>query len=277
MNNKGLTIAQIIALLFIAFVIIIVILVVKNFPKQEKVDYLKYKTSNKPEIVLNGSYVEYAHINTLYEDKGASATSKSGKNISNYIIKTIYKGDRVVTSLDTSDFNTYKINYTVTDPDNNSLTTTISRVVIVIDDVPPKINLPKTQTITSSEVLTYDLEAGVTVTDNWEKVSLTYNNPLKPLSGDYIVTYKAIDKSGNKAIRKRLIKVIDSIDINEENNKLVISFPDSPKGKNYTYKYSLDNGNTWLNAKKRTKIDINNVIAVVFEGDNYVMSMSYQA
>lgn len=276
MNQQGLTIPQIIALIFLAFVIILAILIIRNIMPEPQVEYVEYEASDEPEIVLKGSYVEYVEMNDTYNDPGATATSQSGKNLSNYIVQTIYEDNRVVTTLDTSKFNTYRITYAVTDPDDKSLTATVSRVVIVIDSSSPKISLPETETITSSEVMAYDLEEGVVVTDNSGHVTLTYDNTLTPVSGDYVITYKAQDSSGNTTTRKRLIKVIDSIEITEENNKLVIDYPSSSSEKIYTYKYSLDNGYTWMETSKRTEIDIADVIAAVFENDNYVMSVSYK-
>ena len=276
MNNNGLTIPQIVALVFIIFISFIIGLIVWNFIPEEEISYIEYENTDKPEIVLNGSYTEYVQMNTTYEDKGVIATSQSGKNISNYVIKTIYENNRVVTSLDTSEFNTYKINYTVTDPDDNTLTTTVSRVVIVIDSTSPEVSLPETQTITSAEVLTYDLEEGVIVTDNSGEVTYTYDNTLMPLSGDYIITYIASDSSGNKTTRKRLIKVTDGIEISEEDNQIIIDYPSSSDHV-YTYKYSLDGGSTWIDTTKHTELSLNDVIAAVYENDNYVMSISYKS
>ena len=276
MNQNGFTLPQVVALVFIILVAIVVILIVKNFIPEEEAVYVEYEETDKPEITLNGSYTEYVQMNEEYEEKGVSAITQSGKNVSNYVVKTIYEGNHVVTSLDTSKFNTYKINYTVTDPDNKSLTTTVSRVVIVTDSTSPKISFPETKTITGAEALSYDLEEGVIVTDNSGEVTFTYDNTLMPVSGDYVITYKATDSSGNKTTRKRLIKVTDSIEIKEENNKLVIDYPSSPNDKTYTYKYSLDNGYTWMETDKYTKIDLTDVIAAVYENDNYIMSLSYK-
>lgn len=276
MNQNGFTLPQVVALVFIILVAIVVILIVKNFIPEEEAVYVEYEEIDKPEITLNGSYTEYVQMNEEYEEKGVVATTQNGKNVSNYVVKTIYEGNHVVTSLDTSKFNTYKINYTVTDPDNKSLTTTVSRVVIVTDSTSPKISFPETKTITGAEALSYDLEEGVIVTDNSGEVTFTYDNTLMPVSGDYVITYKATDSSGNKTTRKRLIKVTDSIEIKEENNKLVIDYPSSPNDKTYTYKYSLDNGYTWMETDKYTKIDLTDVIAAVYENDNYIMSLSYK-
>ena len=61
--------------------------------------------------------------------------------------------------------------------------------------------------VSINEVANFDLEAGVSVTDEDKNVNLTYDNTLKAEVGSYIITYEATDSSGNKATRKRLIKV----------------------------------------------------------------------
>lgn len=277
MRANGFTIPQIVALIFLAIVIVLIVIFVGKVIPSKEVVYVEYEESDKPEIILNGSYVEYIEMNDIYEDKGVTAVNRDGKNISNYIIKTIYEDNSVVTTLDTSNFNTYKIRYEVTDPDDKSLVGTASRVVIVIDSTAPKISLPETQTITSSEVLTYDLEKDVVATDNSGTVTLTYDNTLMPIDGEYVITYKAVDSSGNQTTRKRLIKVTDSIEINEEGSKIVIDYPSSPSDQIYTYKYSLDGGNTWIDTTKHTELSLNDVIAAVYENDNYIMSISYKS
>ena len=52
---------------------------------------------------------------------------------------------------------------------------------------------------------------------------------------------------------------------------------DYDKEKNYTYKYSLDNGKTWTDASVKEVLEnvSGNVIALVLEDGNYKMSSTY--
>lgn len=271
MNEKGITIYQVIALIFVVFICLISFFVIKNFTSKDDTAYVKYEKSSNPNILLLGSYVEYVSMNGKYEEKGVVAYSKSGKNISNYVTTKIYTDDHIVVDIDTSKFKTYKITYTAVDPDDSSLSSTVSRILIVTDTTAPKISLPKTQIITSNDVLSYDLREGVIVSDNSGNVTVTNDNPLKNKPGKYIVTYKAKDSYGNTTIRKRLIKVIKGIEIYEKNNKIIIDVPDDE----YTYKYSLDGGNIWINCTNITEIDLNNVIVAKFMNEEYISSVNY--
>ena len=99
-------------------------------PKKE-MPYINYQHDDNPEIILNGSFLEYVPLNSQYVEKGALAVNKSGTNISNYIVKTIYLDNHVLTTINTKTPNVYKIVYTVTDPNDATLTEAVSRVVVV--------------------------------------------------------------------------------------------------------------------------------------------------
>ena len=129
--DKGFTLPQIIALIFLVLIGILVIFIVKNMVPKKEMPYINYQHDDNPEIILNGSFLEYVPLNSQYVEKGALAVNKSGINISNYIVKTIYLDNHVLTTINTKTPNVYKIVYTVTDPNDATLTEAVSRVVVV--------------------------------------------------------------------------------------------------------------------------------------------------
>ncbi len=229
--------------------------------KSEEIEYLSYK-ENGNNILLNGSYLEYTQLGEPYTEKGLITNEE-------YVI-SYFLNNREVSSIDTSSLGTYKVTYTLNNSD------TINRTVIVSDNKSPNISVPKKQTITSAQAASFDLSIGVIATDNSGTVDLTYDNTLSTIPGDYIITYYAVDNSGNETLRKRLIKVTEGIQFAYNNQTLKITYPTN-KDKTYTYKYSLDGGQTFKDASQITKLNINegSVIATVYENNNYVMSNSY--
>ena len=202
---KGFTLPQVIALIFLILIGSLIIVFIINLLPEKKPNYVVYEKSDKPEIILNGGYVVYTEMNKEYEELGAKAFTKDGKNISNKLETFIYEENRLRSEIDTSKFTTYRVFYSVS---YKGKITSVSRVVKIIDTEGPKITLPTTQTISVNEVSNYDLQSGVKVTDNSGEYDLKYDNTLKEKVGDYIITYTATDKSGNKTVRKRLIKVV---------------------------------------------------------------------
>lgn len=254
---------QIVALVAIALLFAVAALIFDKIitHNEEKVEYLNYDNT-KPNTLLNGNYLEYINLGEEYSEKGLN-TEKD-------YISTYYLNNHEVNKIDTSDFGTYQVKYYL--PNNEIIT----RTIIIIDKKAPSISVPDKQTITSAEAASFDLNEGVTATDNSGEVHLTFNNTLSTIPGDYVITYEAIDSSNNKTIRKRLIKVESGIEFNYKNKQLTITYPTSNKN-NYTYKYSLDGGNTFIDAERKTilKPNTNNIIAVVYEDGKYIMSNSF--
>lgn len=254
---------QIVALVTIALIFALSAIIFDTITnnKSEKITYLKYD-ENGNNILLNGSYLEYIELGTNYVDQGIDTKE--------FYVISYFSNNREVTAIDTSNLGTYKVVYTL--PDSKTLT----RTVIVSDNESPHISVPAEQTITSAEAVSFDLSTGVVATDNSGEVNLTYDNTLSTIPGNYIINYEATDNSGNKTIRKRLIKVTEGIIFTYNDNTLTINYPSS-KDKNYTYKYSLDGGLTFKDTSAKTEIPINegSVIATVYEDNDYIMSNSY--
>ncbi len=156
-----------------------------------------------PTIILNGNVVEYVEINSTYIEKGALAKNSSGDLLGDTSI--IYQKNGIeVGGIDTSDIATYTVTYSVSDSEYRS---TIIRTVIVRDTTPPVISLPNNNRLTSSELASFDLLAGVVVTDNSNQEISIETRGYDFLPTDKIIEYKACDIYGNCTTQRRLIKV----------------------------------------------------------------------
>lgn len=156
-----------------------------------------------PTIILNGNVVEYVEINSTYIEKGALAKNSSGDLLGDTSI--IYQKNGIeVGGIDTSDIATYTVTYSVSDGEYRS---TIIRTVIVRDTTPPVISLPNNNRLTSSELASFDLLAGVVVTDNSNQEISIETRGYDFLPTDKIIEYKACDIYGNCTTQRRLIKV----------------------------------------------------------------------
>lgn len=156
-----------------------------------------------PTIILNGNVVEYVEINSTYIEKGALAKNSSGDLLGDTSI--IYQKNGIeVGGIDTSDIATYTVTYSVYDSEYRS---TITRTVIVRDTTPPVISLPNNNILTSSELASFDLLAGVVVTDNSNQEISIETRGYDFLPTDKIIEYKACDIYGNCTTQRRLIKV----------------------------------------------------------------------
>ncbi len=190
------------------------------------IDLEEDSTENEdaPVIRLNGSYIEYVEINDVYEEKGATAYSKDGKELT-VSSPQIKLNDKEVGKIDTSVSNTYKLIYTVTD---NEITTTSIRTVVVRDTIAPVISIPDESTITIAQVNGYDVNRGVYAVDNSnEKITVKSESTLSNIPGKYIILYTASDSSGNKSTAKRIISVVDYISLQIKNNGTLLEEVDT--------------------------------------------------
>ena len=91
---------------------------------------------------------------------------------------------------------------------NDGKQSSITRHVVVRDTIAPVITVPITETINVSTATNYDLKADVSVTDNsGEKLEVGVVGQLSSIPGKYVITYRAVDSSGNERIKKRTIIV----------------------------------------------------------------------
>ena len=156
-----------------------------------------------PTIILNGNVVEYVEINSIYIEKGTLAKNSAGELLKD--VSIIYQKNGVeVGGIDTSDVATYTITYSVSDGEYRS---TITRTVVVRDTTPPVISLPNNNVLTSSSLASFDLLAGVVVTDNSNRAIDIETRGYDQLPTDKVIEYKACDIYGNCTTQRRLIKV----------------------------------------------------------------------
>ena len=261
-----------IAVIIIGLLILFITNKIINYVNRpvEKVQNLNLKDDGV-NLNVNGNYLTYVEINEKYNDAGATAYV-DGINVSDEIITSYYNDGRQISNIDTSTTDTYTVKYEVA---ANGKSKEVTRVVIVTDDKDPSLIVPETVTITSDQVNGFDVEAGVIATDNAGEASFECENTLSIIPDDYIIKCTGRDSRGNDTTRNRLIKVVNGIEF-EKNGKLIINYTDIEK-KNYTYMYSLDNGQTWKEASVKETLNVTsgNVIALVLENGNYNMSSTY--
>lgn len=246
-------------------------------------------TGNAPTIVLNGGNIQYVELGSVFNDNGYTATSKYGADLTANVRKIIKnKSGVVVASISTSSLTTYTIEYTVSDPNNPALTTTVKRTIMVVDTTKPNITLTKGDyiTITAMEVPGFNYGSLVNATDNsGATVNITYTSNLSQIEGVYYINYTAKDPSGNIATRKVTVKVSQGIKFEcddashyTETKDVTIIYP-TYSGSSYTNQYSLDYGLTWNTVSGvSTTITLNSpttIIARLYDGSESKMAVTY--
>lgn len=163
---------------------------------------------NAPVIRLNGNYVEYVEINTEYVEKGGTAYSNTGSPLP-LNSPQIKLNDNEVDEIVTSQLGTYKLIYSATD-DNNGLTTTSIRTVVVRDTIPPVIYFPEDNIVKVSELNGAYVKKGVYAIDNSNiGINVTIVSSLSNVPGKHVILYTAKDPSGNTTNAKRVITVVN--------------------------------------------------------------------
>ncbi len=158
-----------------------------------------------PMIYLIGSIHEKVEINSEYLEKGVEAFYSNGSKAE---YETLIEHNGIPKQfVDTSKFIQYKIKYTVRE---GNKTASIIRTVTIEDTIPPTLIIPSDKTITISEVANFNKEEGVTVSDNSEEeIEVQITGEISSEVGEYILTYEAVDSSGNKTSKIRKINVIN--------------------------------------------------------------------
>lgn len=157
-----------------------------------------------PIIFLNGDFVTYVEINTSYEELGIYSDDDIDYYNEYYILSD--DSESLVNEIDVTNLGKYKVKYFATNDSGEE--SVISRTVIIRDTLAPIITVPITETISTTDVATYDLIEGVTVTDNsGETIEPEVIGELSETAGSYVITYKATDSSGNTKTKKRTIIV----------------------------------------------------------------------
>ncbi len=106
----------------------------------------------------------------------------------------------------------YKVEYSALDSSRNP-SNTVSRKVTVFDQVKPTISLKGANPLTIPVGKKYT-EYGVNISDNYDKglkpIISGVRNIKMNVPGNYTVTYKGIDKSGNTTTKTREVKIVDN-------------------------------------------------------------------
>ena len=159
-----------------------------------------------PVITLLGSSeqtIPYS-VTEIYTEPGYSAYDSYDGDLTSSV--------SVSGTVNKSSINTYTLTYSVSDNSGNS--TAVQRIVHVVDQVAPIINLNGNSVITLEVGSSY-VEYGATATDNIDvnlniAIDSTAVNTLLVNNAGYNVIYTAVDSSGNATSITRKVKVVDS-------------------------------------------------------------------
>lgn len=255
-------------IIIIILVVVLFLNITKNDEPTEQEQNIGVDASGL-HIYLNGDFIEYVSLNEVYEDMGAKAYNNK-EEISDEIITTYYTNNTQVANINTSRTETYVIKYEVA---LNNQRKEATRVLIIKDEKGPVITVPEKQTITSSEAKIYDTSAGVIANDNSGFIQVTCDELTSNKPGDYVITCRAKDVTGNESTKKRLIEIIQDITFTNNEGNITINFPDG----DYQYYYSLDNGENLIQTDKTiTLSNTSNIIAAVYQGEKLLISETYK-
>lgn len=171
-----------------------------NISTGSNISYNEYS----PTIILNGDATMYVDLNGTFTEPGYSAFTYDKDDITGSVTTQILIGGTAVSSIDSTTLGVYEIHYTVSD-ENNSID--IIRNVIVKDISAPNLVIKGNDTITTS-ITSYNLNEGASCTDNSGTCDIKITGDLKlGKKGKNVITYTAIDPSGNKTVKKRIITI----------------------------------------------------------------------
>ena len=205
-------------ILIIVMIMLSISLLINNNSK-----YLIIKLNGEKEITIN--YQEE------YQDSGATATYKN---------KDITSDIETSNNINYNKIGNYEIVYKIK---YKKQAKEITRKINIVDKENPVIELNGNSEITIYKGSKYN-EQGVKITDNYDenltdKVEIENNIDTSKI-GDYEITYKVKDSSGNEAITKRKIKVIEKLDKIDSKTNVIIGT--SSKG----YIIEIKNGITYV-------------------------------
>ena len=145
-------------------------------------------------FINNGvvTYLDFT-LDNLYPNLSIEVISQKTGNITTYLPETV--------------LDTYVIKYAYMAEDEK--TYYAERTVKIEDNEAPVIVVNPAETTISITEKTYDVRSGVDATDNSGVLpDLTVSTNLRlGKVGEYVVNYTAVDKSGNKSVAKRIVKI----------------------------------------------------------------------
>lgn len=144
-------------------------------------------------------------IGSKYNELKYIAKTSDNKDITNKVVKNITYENYNIDKVDTSKAGIFYIDYCVVDNNGYSICEKVN--VVVNDEELPILIIPENITI-STEKTSYDLEVGVSCTDNSNNCKIEIEEDIKyGVVGKYFVIYKASDPSGNTTVKKRVITI----------------------------------------------------------------------
>ena len=174
-----------------------------------KIEEKNEDTTKNPVISFEG----YSNVPILisidlgeeYNELVYNAKTSDDKDITNKVIKNITYETHNIDEINTKKVGIYYINYCVVDENGYSICEEVS--VVVKDEEEPTLTVPENITI-STDKTSFDLEVGVSCTDNSNNCKIEIEEDIKyGVADKYVVTYKAIDPSGNTTTKKRVITI----------------------------------------------------------------------
>ncbi|WP_112182431.1 immune inhibitor A domain-containing protein [Paraliobacillus zengyii] len=156
-----------------------------------------------PYIELSGDTVIELQVGTSYQELGYVAEDNLDGDITEQVV--------VTGEIDTETVGEYTLVYTVADENDNVFA--VTRTVLVVDHTAPIIELKGDASVTLEVGAVYE-DAGISATDNYDGdvtdiVTVTGSVDTDVL-GEYTLTYKVIDESGNEATITRTVHIIDT-------------------------------------------------------------------
>lgn len=168
--------------------------------------------NKKPTIILEdltsnslGNYITTINLNETINEVTYKATSTTGEDLTDRVTVRIMYNDTAVSTIDTTKAGIYHISYTVVD--NNGISNSVVRSIIVVDDEKPTLLIPDSITISTNEN-SFDLMSDVSCTDNSGNCIVTTSGTIEfGKTGKYIIEYSAKDPTGNTTIKRRVITI----------------------------------------------------------------------
>jgi surface protein len=153
-----------------------------------------------PVITLNGESSLILSAGTAYSDLGATANDATDGNV------TVTMSGAVNSDVVSS----YTLTYSASDAAGNN--SSVTRTVVVVDDIAPVITLEGDSDVTHSAGTDYT-DAGATATDATDgSVDVVTSGEVDSATvGSYTLTYTVTDAAGNIATTTRTVKVVDDI------------------------------------------------------------------
>jgi hypothetical protein len=157
------------------------------------------RTAGAIMTLIGDGVINYEINGAAYSELGATALDDIDGDLTSSIT--------ISQSVNTAVLGAYNVTYSVTDSHSN--TTTLIRVINVIDTVNPVVVLVNSAEITLTDGAAY-IEYGATASDNsLEVLTVSITGTVNSgLAGDYTVSYAATDSTGNTHTISRLIHVL---------------------------------------------------------------------